>query len=176
MYELFGRPFCHGNCAQGAKVQVLGDVQSYYEDQKREQMQGPAWQRLAQEQQQSQLSQSPEAGHLQQQSQHQAASAPSGSDQSQDSDDSHLQQHGPVLASSSSGSHQQRQLASHALNGSLTQSLGPGVGQRMSTGRGYASPKPPLPRRPPISSEMAFLGTVTGNGSTDSAESQDDAV
>lgn len=149
-------------------------LQSYYEDQKREQMQGPAWQRLAQEQQQSQLSQPPEAGQLQQQSQHQAASAQSGSDQSQESDDSHLQQHGPVLASRNSGLHQQQQLASHAVNGSLTQSLGPCVGQRMSTGRGYASPKPPLPRRPPITSEMAFLGTVTGGGSTDSAESQDD--
>lgn len=152
-------------------------LQSYYEDQKREQMQGPALQRLAQEHQQAHLTEQAEgSSHWHQQLQHQAAAAAhSESERSQESDEQSFEQqsqYAPTLLNTALV-HQQHGLALHAVHGSLTQSVGPSeMYHRTGIGKGHVSPKPPLPRRPPISSEMAFLGGSAGV--SDNAESISD--
>ena len=152
-------------------------LQSYYEDQKREQMQGPALHRLAQEQWQTQLADVPGSSQWQHQQQHHQAAAAHQveSDRSQETDDPVLVQHLRQSTTPASPGLMQRQegLAPHATNGSLAQSVGPsGMYNRMGVGKAYSSPKPPLARRPPISSEMAFLGSSVDR-SADATSSSD---
>ena len=161
------------------------ELQSYYEEQKREQMQGPVLKRLEEEQQRQQAQTPPLAplhsrhwqgplhgDELQQQAQQPDLSPDNALRDSAQQQSSVLQLHG---ARSWLGAN--RQLSQHQ---SVTQpgfspgELHPTTGTSVSLGnsnkasRPYLSPKPPLPSRPrsQISSEMSYLGGSAGSSGT----------
>lgn len=173
-------------------------LQSYYEEQKREQMQGPVLKRLEEEQQQMQAPQatSPDTDqwqHSEDDMGHQATqqqpdlpfdesnlpfgqlelpfgeSSTSIGDQQQPS----LQLSGH-RSWAGSRQHQQPQCYNRTeANGSVSSSIAGSVLGYENNSRGskpYVSPKPPLPSRPQrqISSEMSYLG-----GSADSSPRPD---
>lgn len=154
---------------------LLADVlqpllQGYYEEQKREQMQGPALKRLEEEQQQQQA-QSPPLVPLhphQQQERQPNIAAGEGLDAFSEHQPSALQLGG---ARSWLGSSRQllHQLGTDSPKASAQQQpvtdsvMGSGNGH--SAQRPYLSAKPPLPSRPraQISSEMSYLGGSAGS-------------
>lgn len=166
---------CHVTC--------VFELQSYYEEQKREQMQGPALKRLEEEQQQQDqtpplapplhaVQQPQDTLHSdQQQAQH---------DFSPDDalrDPSHQQQQPSALQLNSARSWlgASRQLPQHqaATQPELSWELHATAGTATSVGntnkaRPHPSPKPPLPNRPrgQISTEMAYLGGSLGSSGT----------
>ena len=180
---------------------VLVFLQSYYEEQKREQMQGPVLKRLEEEEQQQQAQALPPAAGQWPGTQGDAELGPQEPgqqpgwpydesqmpfDQSESAFDeasmskgtqqqSLLQPNGP-RSWASSRHLQPPRVADHlpAVSGSFLQSV-PGHASGFSPGvRANASPKPPLPsRRQSHSSEMAFLGGSAGNSAVGSGSDSD---
>ena len=159
-------------------------LQSYYEEQKREQMQGPALKRLEEEQQQQ--TQTPplvplhsaqwqgplHSDNLQQQSQ-----LPDFAADDAGGDSGQLQASALQLSSARSWLGANRQLPRHQ-DGSqpglsrgeppLVTGTATSLGNSDKTPKPHRSPKPPLPSRPrgQISSEMSFLGGSAGSSGT----------
>lgn len=144
-------------------------------------MQGPAWQRLAQQAHAQEAAESTQ--WQQQQSQHDGPAAALQQEGVEDQDGMGLGEQLPIQQQAGPSSHetlhprQQSGLASHAIHGSLMQSM-VASGMHNRPIRVHGSPKPPLPRqhpRQPIYSEMSFLGTSAGSGASANADSLSDA-
>ena len=156
-------------------------LQSYYEEQKREQMQGPALKRLEEEQQQH--TQTPplvplhSAGCLRSDDPQQQSQLPDFSADDAEEDSGELQPSALQLSNARSWLGGNRQLPHHQ-DGSQPRFSGGQphlmIGAATSLGNGirmprpFHSPKPPLPSRPrgQISSEMSFLGGSAGSSGT----------
>lgn len=159
-------------------------LQSYYEEQKREQMQGPALKRLEEEQQQQ--TQTPPLvplhsaqwqGPLHSDDLQQQSLLPDSAADDAEGNSGQLQSSALQLSSARSWLGANRQLSRHQdgsqpgfntgepllINGTATS-----LGSSDKTPKPQRSPKPPLPSRPrgQISSEMSFLGGSAGSSGT----------